>query len=166
MKIFLTGRPGSGKSTVIQKILEELKKRKVKVAGILTPEIRADSRKGFEIIDIASGKKGILAAIGIKGPKVSKYGVNISDIDKIVDKFLESFDDADICLIDEISKMEYFSEKFKAMIQKILAGKKPLIATLHRAFVKDFQEYGEVIWVDKNNREKLPEEILKKIFLS
>jgi nucleoside-triphosphatase len=161
VRVFLTGRPGCGKSTVIQKVLEGLRKRKIKIAGILTPEIRRDARFGFEIIDIASGKRGTLAAVGLKSKyRVSKYGVSVADIDRIVSEFEKSFAGADAVVIDELGKMEFYSEKFKLMVEKILKSDKPLIATLHRALVKEFKQHGEVILVTPANREQLPKEIL------
>lgn len=45
--------------------------------------------------------------------RVSKYGVNIQAVDLIMDKLMESFEDADIFLVDEIGKMELYSEKIK-----------------------------------------------------
>jgi len=165
MRIFLTGRPGCGKSTLIQRIIDELQKRKIKIAGILTPEIRTSSgRQGFKIIDIASGEKGILAAVYIKSNyKVSKYGINISDIDRIVEQFEKSLAGADIIIIDEVGKMEFYSKKFKATIDKILALDKPLLASLHRALINDFKNYGEIIFVDKSNKEQLVGEVLEKL---
>lgn len=91
MNIFITGNPGCGKSTLIQKFLEEIADKKV--SGIITPEIRVNGvRQGFKIIDLASGKEEILASVHMeRGPGVSRYKVNIEGIEKIMDKFLESY---------------------------------------------------------------------------
>lgn len=167
VRIFLTGAPGCGKSTVVQNVLARLRVRGVRVAGVLTPETRragAAGREGFEIIDIASGTKGVMASVGVSSPyRVSKYGVDVAAIDKIVAASESSISEADAVIIDEIGKMEFFSEKFRMMLEKVLASKKPLLATLHRAMVKDFERRGEVIQVTAENREKLPAEILERL---
>jgi nucleoside-triphosphatase len=165
MRIFLTGRPGIGKSAIIKKLIEILKERGLKVAGILTQEIRkGEKRKGFKIMDISSSEEGILSAIGIKSKfKVSKYGVNIQDIDKIVNRCRESIKEADVIVIDEIGKMEFFSENFRKLIDEILKEEKPLIATLHRKYINEFKKFGELIIVTEQNREKLAEELLSKV---
>jgi nucleoside-triphosphatase len=161
MRIFLTGRPGCGKSTVVRKVIEKLKG---KIAGIITPEIRKSGvRTGFKIIDLKTGKEEVLASVDIKGPRVSKYGVNINGIDLIVDEFMKSLEEAEVVILDELGRMEFFSAKFKAAVQKILASDKPLLATLHRTLVKDFEKHGKIIFVDMNNREKLPEKILREL---
>lgn len=161
LRIFISGKPRCGKSTIIKKVIESLD---MKVAGILTPEVRNNSRTGFEIIDIASGTKGILASVNIKSKcKVGKYGVNVKDIDRIVYEFEKSFAEADLIVIDEIGKMELFSEKFKIALQKIFESEKPLLAALHRNLIKEYEKYGEVIWVNDKNRNELPKGILKRI---
>jgi nucleoside-triphosphatase len=166
VRIFLTGMPRCGKSTVVQKVLEKIGKKGLRIAGILTPEKKLrGERWGFEIIDIASGERGILASVNTKSKvRVSKYGVNVADIDRIAAKFEQSLHIADIIVIDEIGKMEFYSSKFKEVLQKALESNKALLATLHRNLVKDFEKYGEIIVVNEANREILPEVILKRFF--
>ena len=80
--LLLTGNPGVGKSTIIKKLVSELKGRELK--GFYTEEIREGGvRKGFNIITL-DGKKGMLAHCQLKSPyRVGKYGVNISDLETI-----------------------------------------------------------------------------------
>ena len=75
MKIFLTGKAGIGKSTVFKRVVDELKQRGLKVGGIITPEIKdKEKRIGFEVVDLFSGKKGILATLKYKTKiKFGKY---------------------------------------------------------------------------------------------
>lgn len=162
----MTGRPGCGKSTIVKKVIEELEKcRDVKIAGIITPEIRkAGMRTGFKIIDLETGQEEVLASVDItRKPRVGKYGVNIKGIDVIVNKFMESFQDADLIVLDELGKMEFFSEKFKEMLHLVLVSKKPLLATLHRSLAKDYREKGDVIFITPENRDELTTKILRII---
>lgn len=164
MNIFITGKPGCGKSSLVKELIKEFKDKKI--AGIITPEIRKEKRgrEGFEIIDLASGEKEILASVDIKGPRVSKYGINIEGINSIVEKFEKSFDKAKLIFIDEIGKMEFYSEKFRDILDKILNSDKTIIATLHQNFINKFRDKGKIFNLTKENREQIKKEISNKLY--
>lgn len=63
--VFVTGQPGVGKSTLIQRVLERLRQRNLSIGGFWTLESRNGSgeRVGFDIIDV-EGNKGVLARAG------------------------------------------------------------------------------------------------------
>jgi nucleoside-triphosphatase len=127
--ILISGRPGSGKTTLIKEILKELK---LKAVGFYTQEIRENGKRiGFKIINLA-GKEGILAHKDIKSPySVSKYKVKIEDLEKIgVKAILEGLKGKNLIVIDEIGKMELFSEKFKKAVLKALNSKNKVLATI------------------------------------
>lgn len=128
-KILITGLPGCGKTTLIKEILKEVK---VKACGFYTQEIRENKKRvGFEIISL-SGKKGILAHLNFESPyQVSKYKVNLSDLEEIgVKEILKGEKEGKVIVIDEIGKMELFSEKFRKAIEKIFSGKNLVLATI------------------------------------
>lgn len=134
MKIFLTGKPGSGKTTILMNIIERLKIEGLKIGGIMTPDIRTKGRRtAFKIVDLYSGKEGILASIDQPtGPKISKYKVNLDSIDKIaVNAIKNALIKADIVVIDELGPMEFCSKKFQDVVKDVLYSKKPLLATIH-----------------------------------
>lgn len=167
MKVFLTGKPGCGKSTVLERVVEILRKRGVKVGGFVTPEIREDGRRvGFCVKNIFSGEVGLLASKDIKvGPKVGRYGVNVEEFERVALKALDfAVKECEIIAIDEIGKMEMFSEKFKKEVIKLMLIDKPVVAVLHRSLVDNFKEYGEVIEVTEKNRRELPSKVIKKVW--
>ena len=162
MNILLTGKPGCGKSTLVEALIDSLKGKRI--AGIITPEIRDRERKGFKIIDLASGKEDILASVNIKTmPRVGKYGVNIKGIDSIVDLFLENFETADYVFLDEIGKMELYSKKFKNISDEILESDKNVIAVAHRNLVNRYKGKGELIWVEREKIDRIKKYILDKL---
>jgi nucleoside-triphosphatase len=167
MKIFLSGLPRSGKSTVLMRVIDILKEKGLRVGGFITPEIQVEGKRtGFKVVDIYSREEGILASIEQKfGPKVSKYRINIPDFERIALKALDfAMKECDVCAIDELGTMELFSQKFKENVNMILKTDKPVVIALHRNLIKDYQKYGKVIWVDSRNREKLPEEIVNLLY--
>jgi nucleoside-triphosphatase THEP1 len=163
MNIFITGNPGCGKSTLIQKLLEEMADKKV--SGIITPEIRVNgARQGFKIIDLASGKEETLATDNReRGPGVSRYKVNIEGIEKIVDKFLESYKDSEYVVIDEIGMMESFSKKFKETLRIVLSSDKNVIATLSKRFMEEFRNKGLIYYLARNNFEEIYLKVLSQL---
>lgn len=166
MKIFLTGRPGSGKSTVLMKIIEQLKAEGLKVGGITTPEVRARGyRTAFKVLDLFSGEEGTLASIDQPlGPRVGKYRVDIPDFERVALPALDfALRECDIICVDELGKMEFFSAKFKQKVNEILKSEKPVIAAVHRNYAKIYEKIGTMLHVTPENREKIADTIISHI---
>lgn len=165
--ILLTGRPGVGKTTLIRKVIDLLNKR---AGGFYTEEIReGGQRKGFKIRTL-DGEEGILASKGLKSPyRVSKYGVNLQDLEKIaVESILKALSKKEVIIIDEIGKMELYSEKFKEAVAKALNSPKKLIATITQYscdFTDDIKNRKDVelIKIVPSNLDILAEEIIDKV---
>jgi nucleoside-triphosphatase len=166
MKIFITGRPRSGKSIVLEKTIELLKQKGMKVGGFVTPEIvEKGERVGFSVRDVCSGEMGVLASVDYKiGPRLGKYGVAVEEFERVALKALDiAVDKCDVIVVDEIGRLEFYSEKFQKRIFEIILVDKPLIAAVHRNFIKQFKNFGEIFTVTKENRNQLPEKIAKLI---
>ncbi|MEM7813500.1 MAG: NTPase [Candidatus Aenigmatarchaeota archaeon] len=162
VKIFLTGAPGSGKTRLALAVMNELKKAGKRVAGVISPEVRRNGKRwGFKIVDLASRTERVLASVEEPaGPRVSRYRVNVSNIDAVVASFEESWPTADIVLIDEIGKMELYSEAFAAMVERILRSDKAVIGVVHRALANRYGRRGKLFWLTKANWERTKEEVL------
>lgn len=101
-------------------------------AGFYTDEILAQGRRvGFQIRTF-SGKTGVLSHIDFKSRfKVGKYRVNLTDLEEMtLPEIEEGIEKKEIILIDEIGKMELFSEKFKNMVMKILDSDLSFLGTI------------------------------------
>lgn len=163
--VFITGRPGIGKSSVIERLVRTAQKKGLSVAGFATPEIRKDSRTGFAVRDIATGKEGVFAiTTTIRGaPRVSKYYVDVAAFESVAIPALSMA--ADLFIIDEIGKMELFSRRFRTAIESVLQSGRSIVATLGKSFVGQFKKYGQVIEVTPQNRENLHFRILELLGL-
>ncbi|MDD3731191.1 MAG: nucleoside-triphosphatase [candidate division Zixibacteria bacterium] len=127
--ILITGVPGVGKTTFIKKICGLL--MPYNPVGFYTEEIREGGvRKGFALEGLRGGR-GVLAGVAVASPfRVGKYGVDVRGFEK----FLEKLDLNDarnrILVIDEIGKMECFSDKYIRLLDKALASDRLVIATI------------------------------------
>jgi nucleoside-triphosphatase len=130
----LTGSPGVGKTIAFIGIVEVLKKQGYMVGGRVSQEVReAGGRVGFEIEDLASGKRGWLAHVNQKtGPSVGKYHVNLKDLENIGARaILHAVDAVSVVAVDEVGPMELFSPEFRAALQKALGSGKAVLAVVH-----------------------------------
>ena len=165
--IFITGKPGCGKTTLIKKIIEDLK---LVAGGCYTSEIQeAGKRVGFEIKTL-NGRKGILAHKDFKSPyRVGSYKINIKDLEEIgVDSILKALKENKVIIIDEIGKMEMKSPKFKKTVLTILASPNKVLGTIKLtpdSFTDKIRKRKDVkiFYLTKENREKVKKEIIKII---
>ncbi len=127
--IFITGVPGVGKTTLITGLCDGLKE--FTAAGFYTTEIReAGVRKGFSLISL-DGRRSILAHVEIKSPfVVGRYGVDVSGFEEFLDSIDLAHSSVDIIVIDEIGKMECFSQRFRKLLLGLLDSRKIVIATI------------------------------------
>ena len=87
-RIAVTGHPGIGKSTLVQKVAAASGAR---VGGVLARDKRyKDRRIGFELLDLGSGATGMLADETGDGPQLGKYRVRLDDLDSVGAKAVEN----------------------------------------------------------------------------
>ena len=126
--ILFTGPPGCGKSTLIEKIVNEIERPST---GFFTREMREKGhRVGFSI-NTLDGKQGVLAHQSIRSKyRVGKYGVNLEDIDYIAVPSMIPANEEMMVIIDEIGKMECFSPLFRETVIRILDSKHSVIGSI------------------------------------
>ena len=170
--LLLTGSPGVGKTTVVQKIAQALKEKGFSVGGMISREAKdCCTRLGFEVVDFASGKHGWLAHVEQKtGPQVGKYRVNLSDLERIgVKAVVEATKKYDVVVIDEVGPMELFSAKFKQAVQEALESNKVVLAVVHAkakdALITELKQHKAttLYTVTAANREGLPELLVQQV---
>ncbi len=164
-KTLITGKPGVGKTTLVQKIIEQM--RLVNMAGFCTAEIRCKgSRLGFDLQGL-NGKRRTLAHVDIDSRhRVGKYGVDTVGFEE----FLETLDllnpDVEMILIDEIGKMELFSNRFRSLVRDALNSDKQVLASIPlkgNEFIREIKQRLDIhlFEVTPGNRDRLPEAIVE-----
>lgn len=130
-KILLTGPPGCGKTTLIRKVIEDLKRP---YCGFYTKEIRgSNQRTGFSIQTLSEpGRNGILAQTKSPTPwSVGKYYVNLKEFEELViPELANGLKSGILIIIDEIGKMEILSAEFRGVVERIFASDNDLLATI------------------------------------
>jgi nucleoside-triphosphatase len=171
----VTGRPGSGKTSVIENAIKILQGYGLKPGGLYCPEIREGGvRLGFKIIDLMTGEERILAHVDQReGPQVSRYRVNVKNVDEMSEAAIgRALREADFVVIDEIAPMEMYSEGFKRAVAAALDSDKPLLAIIHQrtttGFIGDVKARKDVkiFEVVPDNRAGLPTQLAEEIKVS
>ncbi|MEN9614135.1 MAG: hypothetical protein RLZZ347_442 [Candidatus Parcubacteria bacterium] len=166
-KILITGKPKSGKSTLLKKLIEAIPNK----VGFVTNEILGETgRLGFEI-ETHLGTKATLAHVDFQTePKVSKYGVSIKNLESMLPEVFD-FKKSDFLHLDEIGQMELFSERFKALALRYLDSQNPCLITLTAifddAFIQAIKKRDDILLIEltpENRKEKeaLITNLLKK----
>ena len=164
--ILITGLPGVGKTTLVKKLVGELKD--LNPLGFYTAEIREEgTRKGFELIRLDGGKR-ILSHVDIKSPyRVGKYRVDIRSFESLLDSIPFFNPSSHLIIIDEIGKMECLSDKFRRLLEEILDSEKSVIATVAlkgSGPIAETKKRGDVrlFEITQGNRDAILSEIMKQ----
>jgi nucleoside-triphosphatase len=171
-RIFLTGEPGCGKTTVVNNTADLLVSAGLRIGGMLTNEVREKgTRVGFHVEDVATHERGVLAELGRnEGPRVGKYHVNINDLERIgAGAIRTAIEMADVVIVDELGPMELHSRFFIEWVRSALSSPKHVLGTIHRRAtnplvleVKTNPRFT-IIEVTAENRGNLPAEIAQRI---
>lgn len=165
--ILLTGAPGSGKTTLIRRIVAQLDRP---AGGFYTKEIRErGTRRGFEIVTL-DGHRGRLAHVEIRGqPRVSKYGVDLKALDSLAVPAIEgAVAGGGVVVIDEIGPMEILSERFRRALQAAIESEATVLGTIVQRSLPFTDQIKAIpgitlLQVRRDNREALLAQILERL---
>ncbi|XP_053463529.1 cancer-related nucleoside-triphosphatase [Nycticebus coucang] len=181
--VFLTGPPGVGKTTLIQKASEILKSSGVPVDGFYTEEVRRGVRRiGFDVVTL-SGSRGPLSRVGLDPPpgnrecRVGQYVVDVTSFEQLALPVLRNAGSSSspgprVCVIDEVGKMELFSQPFIHAVRQTLSapgtvilGTIPVPKGKPLALVEEIRNRSDVkvFNVTKENRNHLLQDIVMSV---
>jgi nucleoside-triphosphatase len=165
-RVLLTGRPGSGKTTLIKRILNEVPQR---FGGFYTEEIRDHgARVGFKVVALEGGE-AVFAHVDFTTPeRVGKYRLDLSALEAVgVNAIRKAVHGERLIVIDEIGPMEIRSAPFREAVVDALDSELPVLATI---FLRSLpftdaiksRPDVELIEVRPNNREELVPQMSEK----
>lgn len=165
----VTGPPRSGKTTALERTVASLREDGYAVGGLSCPEIRENGdRVGFEIVDLATDERAVMAHVDFDGPAVGKYGVDVDTVDRLSRRALSTAaDDCDCVVIDEIAPMQLESDRFVTVTQRALESRTPVLAAVavHDSdpFLETVRSRDDVTTVEvtPETRDALPADLLE-----
>jgi len=162
--LLLTGIPGIGKTTVVKKAAASL--ADLTISGFYTEEIRINHvRQGFALVTL-NGDRVVMAHVDSDSAfRVGKYGVDVAAINRAVQITLTENRNTDLFIIDEIGKMECYSDLFVKKMTSLLDFEKPVMATIAlkgSGFISAVKNRpGILLWqITKKNRDEIVERIV------
>ncbi|XP_059215419.1 cancer-related nucleoside-triphosphatase [Centropristis striata] len=183
--VFLTGHPGVGKTTLVQKACEALVSSGVGVEGFYTEEVRQGGRRvGFDVVTV-TGERGHLSRIrdvsgsshGRREYAVGQYVVDLTSFENLALPLFKNVGAADggsrkVFVIDEIGKMELFSQSFIRAVRQTLGsssftvlGTIPIPKGKPLGLVEEVRSRGDVkvFTVTKENRNAILQDIVSTL---
>lgn len=163
--ILICGERGIGKSTLIEKLLKEIK---IPIYGFFTKRLAADET-GFHPIYIheAGEKSRSYEESNLIGTCDSKiHNVTIEVFDTLGAKYIKKAKPGGIIVMDELGFMEAKSEPFVNAVKSALQGDIPVIAAVKSRFDVPFlnevrsSPKAELYMIDEQNRNELYEKLL------
>ena len=165
--IFLTGLPGVGKTTLVHRVIGHLPRL---AGGFFTRELREHgTRVGFEF-ELLDGRKGILAHVRSDSPyRVGKYGVEVAAFEQLAVAGLEeALSKPGAIVVDEVGRMELYSERFQSAVHRVLDSDHVVFGVLQikcNPFLDAIRSRTDVrvIEVTLANRDRLLSSVLEAI---
>ncbi len=176
-QVFLiTGNRGIGKTTLLLRILEELRGTRLKIGGVVSPPVFAggDEKIGFQGEDVATGDQWALGRLNgsLDGPRLGPWSFSSEGFRLGISAVREAINlQADLIVLDEIGPLELIrGEGYAAVLPELpsspvkilmLVVRPELINRFVSRFFQDNQP--EVVEVTGENRQLLLYELVKKI---
>jgi len=127
--LFITGKPASGKTTLIR---EAILPHIGRCGGFYTEEILEGSQRAGFLLKTLDGKEGVLAKKGMSSEiKLNKYGIDVNVLENLgVAALKDAIANKEIIVIDEVGSMEIFSDAFRKALLECLSSQKRVIASI------------------------------------
>jgi len=163
--IFLTGPPSAGKTTVIKKVIAE---SGFWFNGFFTEEVKLNGKRAGFLMKTCDGSSAYLAHQDIKSDyTIRRYGVSITNIETLAVPSIKPRDNS-IIILDEIGKMECFSDLFQDAALEALNSENIVIGTITYGggdYIQAVKKRDDILIIEVTleNRNNLPAEIIRMI---
>ena len=169
--LLILGESKIGKSTILKKIINNLKSKEYNVGGFITkPKKLHKNEFGFDMIDLTTLNQVYYASNNFNiGPKIDQVRVSINELSEFCkNRLYPAIPVSDVFILDKISKMELCSNSIKEYIYNLISIPKPVIGVID-FFIHDKvldqvrRSTSDFIEVTIENRDILPDKITEII---
>ncbi len=165
-RVLITGRPGIGKTTTIQRVLDRIDRP---AGGFTSSEIREDGRRVGFAIETLAGERVIMAHVDRPGsPRISRYGVDVAAIESVaVAAIRRAVAAGELVVVDEIGPMELLADAFPQAVRHALAADVPFLASIvarRHPFTDELKQRRELelLKLTRDNRERIVEHLIER----
>lgn len=163
MNIFLTGRTGIGKSTIMKNVLDRIKGS---IGGFIVFPSYEGNKPNYEIVSLYDGEYGNYIGTIKNKDNRAQYSFDLKGKNILE----ESLKYRDILYLDEIGIIENSCYEFQKEVHKVLDSKKTILGVIKKErspFIDSITKREDIIIIEvtEENRDSLEEviiEILKK----
>ena len=162
-KVYIvTGKIGSGKTTLIQKLIRKFQDENIPLSGIYSVRILENEiTTGYDTVNISTGER--FSFLRVQGEenqqRIGKFYIDAKGVQKGNAVLMNST--SELIIIDEIGKLELEGKGWVNAVEQLVTGSKAhLILSVREEFVKEicekFRISPEIIFnVEQQNDEKL-----------
>lgn len=162
-KVYIvTGKIGSGKTTLIQKLIRKFHDENIPLSGIYSARILENEiTTGYDTVNISTGER--FSFLRVQGEenqqRIGKFYIDAKGVQKGNAVLMNST--SELIIIDEIGKLELEGKGWVNAVEQLVTGSKAhLILSVREEFVKEicekFSISPEIIFnVEQQNDEKL-----------
>ena len=163
--LLLTGPPRVGKTSLVIRALDGLPSETA--CGFVTRELRRDGQRVGFAVETLAGSSAVLAHVDVRSPhRVGRYRVDLAAFESTA---LPTIDparvSAPLVVIDEIGKMECFSDRFRELVVAALNSDRAVLATIAlrgNRFIESLKARPDItlLRVTQQNRNQLADQVL------
>ena len=169
--VIVTGGTGSGKTTLTAAVVERLRARGARVAGILAPGYLAEGRRtGFDIVNLATGERKPLAReevhVAGRHPRWSRFAFSPEGLALGRRALAEDARGADVVVIDEVGPFELSGGGWADALDALVATPSSAMLLVVRESVVDAvrAKWGSMESVVYDRASASPDEIADRLF--
>jgi nucleoside-triphosphatase THEP1 len=140
--VVITGATGSGKTTLTLAVIDRLRSRGVRVAGIVAPGILSDGRRtGFDLVNLATGERAALAReqqnVGGPHARWSRFAFSPEGLALGRRALTDDARGADVVVVDEVGPFELSGGGWAAPLDALAHGYEGRLLLVVRESVVD-----------------------------